>query len=158
MEDEAESLRGFYGLYAPICVQYATWITHILRDQLGFSFEFKAPVRTVLGINLLNTILLGAGAIFPYGSSQNLSASTLMNEITKARLIITNEIDMVFSLTMPNYKAVVAQDPNITTNHYGEPPFNYEGWWPVGLGPNTERTHRSTTKNVRWAISLLHQP
>lgn len=63
LEDEAESLREFYGLNDPVYVQYAKWITRILRGELGFSFEFNAPVRTVLSMNLLNTLLLGTGAI-----------------------------------------------------------------------------------------------
>ena len=75
-----------------------------------------------------------------------------MNEITMAQLLITNEIDMAFSLTVPNYKAVVAQNPNMTTHYYGEPPFGYEDWWPVGLGLNTKRPPFDN-KNVRWAIS-----
>ncbi len=63
LEDEAESLREFYGLNDPVYVQYTKWITRIVRGQLGFSFEFNAPVRTVLAMNLLNTLLLGAGAV-----------------------------------------------------------------------------------------------
>ncbi len=75
-----------------------------------------------------------------------------MNEITMAQLLITNEIDMAFSLTVPNYKAVVAQNPNMTSHYYGEAPFGYEDWWPVGLGLNTKRPPFDN-KNVRWAIS-----
>jgi peptide/nickel transport system substrate-binding protein len=75
-----------------------------------------------------------------------------MNEITMAQLLITNEIDMAFSLTVPNYKAVVAQNPNMTTHYYGEAPYGYEDWWPVGLGLNTKRPPFDN-KNVRWAIS-----
>ena len=63
LEDEAESLRAFYGLNDPIHVQYSKWITRILQGNLGFSFEFNAPVRVVLGMNLLNTLLLGAFAV-----------------------------------------------------------------------------------------------
>ena len=63
LEDEAESLRDFYGLNDPVYVQYAKWISRILRGQLGFSFEFNAPVRTVLGMNLLNTLIFGGGAV-----------------------------------------------------------------------------------------------
>ncbi len=63
LEDEAESLRDFYGLNDPIYVQYSKWITRILRGQLGFSFEFNAPVRTVLEMNLLNTLLIGVFAV-----------------------------------------------------------------------------------------------
>ncbi len=60
LEDEAESLRDFYGLNDPVYVQYSKWITRILQGNLGFSFEFNAPVRTVLEMNLTNTLLLGA--------------------------------------------------------------------------------------------------
>ena len=63
LEDEAESLRDFYGLNDPIYIQYSKWITRILQGNLGFSFEFNAPVRTVLEMNLFNTLILGAGAI-----------------------------------------------------------------------------------------------
>ena len=59
LEAEAESLREHYGLNDPVYVQYSKWITRILRGQLGFSFEFTEPVRTVLERNLLNTLLLG---------------------------------------------------------------------------------------------------
>ena len=60
LEAEAESLREHYGLNDPVYVQYAKWITRILRGQLGFSFEFTEPVRIVLERNLLETVLLGA--------------------------------------------------------------------------------------------------
>ena len=63
LEDEAESLREFYGLNDPVYVQYAKWITRILQGELGFSFEFNAPVRTVLEMNLLNTLVLGMFAV-----------------------------------------------------------------------------------------------
>ena len=63
LEDEAESLREFYGLNDPVYLQYTKWITRILRGQLGFSFEFNAPVEQVLRMNLLETVVLGTGAI-----------------------------------------------------------------------------------------------
>ena len=63
LEDEAESLREFYGLNDPVYVQYAKWVTRILQGELGFSFEFNAPVRTVLEMNLLNTLVLGMFAV-----------------------------------------------------------------------------------------------
>ncbi len=63
LEHEAESLREFYGLNDPIYIQYTKWITRILRGQLGFSFEFEAPVEQVLRMNLFETLILGAGAV-----------------------------------------------------------------------------------------------
>ena len=75
-----------------------------------------------------------------------------MNEITMAQMLIANEIDMAFSLTVPNWKAVNAQNDKITTHHKGEPPYGYLDWWPVGLGLNTKRAPFDEV-DVRWAIS-----
>ena len=75
-----------------------------------------------------------------------------MNEITMAQMLIADEIDMAFSLTVPNFKAVVGQNPKITTHYKGEPPYGYLDWWPVGLGLNTKRAPFDNP-DVRWAIS-----
>ena len=75
-----------------------------------------------------------------------------MNEITMAQMLIANEIDMAFSLTVPNYKAVKAQNDKMTSHHYGEPPYGYLDWWPVGLGLNTMRAPFDEV-DVRWALS-----
>lgn len=63
LADEAENLRDVYGLNDPIYVQYVKWITRIVRGELGFSFEFNAPVRQVIEQNLANTLLLALGSV-----------------------------------------------------------------------------------------------
>lgn len=63
LADEAENLREVYGLNDPIYVQYSKWITRILQGNLGFSFEFNAPVRQVIEQNLANTLLLAFGSV-----------------------------------------------------------------------------------------------
>ena len=63
LADEADNLREVYGLNDPIYVQYTKWITRILQGNLGFSFEFNAPVRRVIEQNLANTLLLALGSV-----------------------------------------------------------------------------------------------
>jgi peptide/nickel transport system substrate-binding protein len=74
-----------------------------------------------------------------------------MNEITMAQMLITNEIDMAFSLTPANMKLVQSQNPKITT-HSSQPPFGYLDWWPIGLGFNT-LVPPFDDPDIRWAIS-----
>ena len=75
-----------------------------------------------------------------------------MNEITMAQLLITNEIDMAFSLSVPNFLAVRGQNEKITSHHRGEPPYGYEDWWPSGLSFNVLRPPFDDP-DVRWAMS-----
>ncbi len=63
LAEEAEGLRELYGLNSPIYVQYAKWMGNILQGNLGYSFEFTQPVREVIELNLLNTVLLALGAV-----------------------------------------------------------------------------------------------
>ncbi len=63
LADEADNLREVYGLNDPIYVQYSKWLTRILQGNLGFSFEFNAPVRHVIEQNLANTLLLALGSV-----------------------------------------------------------------------------------------------
>lgn len=74
-----------------------------------------------------------------------------MNEITMAQMLITNEIDMAFSLTPVNMKTVQAQNPKIIT-HSKNPPYGYLDWWPIGLGFNNT-VPPFDDPEVRWAMS-----
>ncbi|MGH7869281.1 MAG: ABC transporter substrate-binding protein, partial [Candidatus Dormibacteraceae bacterium] len=74
-----------------------------------------------------------------------------MNEITMAQMLITNQIDMAFSLTPQNLKLVQGQNPKIIT-HYDKPPYGYMDWWPIGLGFN-DTVKPFDDPEIRWAIS-----
>jgi peptide/nickel transport system permease protein len=59
--DEAEIARltGLYGLDQPVTVQYFRWIGNIITEgDLGFSFQWNAPVREVIGERILLTMII----------------------------------------------------------------------------------------------------
>ncbi|MCL4499963.1 MAG: ABC transporter substrate-binding protein [Chloroflexi bacterium] len=74
-----------------------------------------------------------------------------MNEITMAEMLITNKIDMAFSLTAANLKLVQQQNPKIVVS-LKHPPYGYLDWWPIGLGFN-DSIPPFTDPEIRWAIS-----
>ncbi|MCC6630374.1 MAG: ABC transporter substrate-binding protein [Chloroflexi bacterium] len=74
-----------------------------------------------------------------------------MNEITMAQKMIANEIDMAFSFTPANMRAVQAQNKNVIT-HSDKAPFGFLDWWPIGLGFN-HLEKPFDDPEIRWAIS-----
>ena len=61
--EEAANLRAQYGLGDPIYVQYAKWISQILRGNMGVSFQYRVPVTDVIGERLLLTMILALGSV-----------------------------------------------------------------------------------------------
>jgi peptide/nickel transport system permease protein len=51
-------LRTRYGLDQPGWQQYLTWISGLVRGDLGWSFEYDQPVSQVIGETLVLTIIL----------------------------------------------------------------------------------------------------
>lgn len=51
-------LRQQYGLDRPLSVRYAKWMTGMVHGDLGYSFEWKQPVRTLIGQRLFLTVLI----------------------------------------------------------------------------------------------------
>lgn len=74
-----------------------------------------------------------------------------MNEITMAQKMIANEIDMAFSFTPGNMRAVQQQNKKVIT-HSDQPPYGFMDWWPTGLGFNTT-VKPFDDPEIRWAIS-----
>ncbi len=60
---EAENLRKSYGIDRPLPVQYAKWMSQILRGNLGYSFEWETPVRKLLGERLQLTFVLALASV-----------------------------------------------------------------------------------------------
>jgi peptide/nickel transport system permease protein len=50
------------GANRPLIVQYWSWITGLLRGNLGTSYEYRAPVSSFLGPALVNSLKLAAVA------------------------------------------------------------------------------------------------
>ena len=61
-EREAE-FREVFGLNRPIVVQYLTWIGDALTGDFGLSFEYKRPVREVIGDRLWLTVAVALAAV-----------------------------------------------------------------------------------------------
>jgi peptide/nickel transport system permease protein len=60
---DAERLRALYGLDQPIVVRYWNWLTAALGGDLGYSRLYAAPVLSVIGPALGNTVKLLALAL-----------------------------------------------------------------------------------------------
>lgn len=62
-EKTIEDLKKVYGLDRPILERYASWLFGALRGDLGESFSFRVPVRTLAWSRFLNTTILGFAAL-----------------------------------------------------------------------------------------------
>lgn len=55
-----EALKRQYGLDQNLLLQYVKWLTSALRFDLGYSFQYHAPVSQLIGERIWNTLLLTA--------------------------------------------------------------------------------------------------
>jgi peptide/nickel transport system permease protein len=62
-EEEVARLRTSYGLDAPVYVQYATWLSHVLRGDLGDSIQLHRPVAVEVLERFRATLLLAGAAM-----------------------------------------------------------------------------------------------
>ncbi|HVL26231.1 MAG TPA: ABC transporter permease [Thermomicrobiales bacterium] len=60
---EIQALRARYGLGQPVYVQYGKWVTGLLQGDLGFSYTFNEPARSLIMGRLGFTILISASAL-----------------------------------------------------------------------------------------------
>lgn len=58
-----QMLRARYGLDQPLQIRLLTYITNVLRGDLGYSTYFRAPVMDIILARLPNTLLLMLSAI-----------------------------------------------------------------------------------------------
>ncbi len=57
-----ERLRELYGLDEPLLVQYFKWLKSALVFDLGYSFQYHAPVIELIGERIPNTLLLSVSS------------------------------------------------------------------------------------------------
>jgi peptide/nickel transport system permease protein len=62
-EQALVALKQQYGLDAPIHVQYLRWITNVMRGDFGQSFQWREPVKNLIGERLLLTIVLSLATL-----------------------------------------------------------------------------------------------
>jgi ABC-type dipeptide/oligopeptide/nickel transport system permease component len=60
---DIEAIRHQYGFDRPIVVQYADWLAHLLRGDLGTSVFFKTEVAPLVLDKLQTTLMLGVAAL-----------------------------------------------------------------------------------------------
>ena len=60
---DIEAIRHQYGFDRPIVVQYADWLVHLLRGDLGISVYFKTEVAPLVWDKLQTTLLLGVASL-----------------------------------------------------------------------------------------------
>ena len=60
---EIQALRARYGLGEPLYQQYFTWITGILRGDLGFSYTFNEPANSLIVGRLGFTLVISFAAL-----------------------------------------------------------------------------------------------
>ncbi|GAU79463.1 ABC transporter permease [Fusibacter sp. 3D3] len=56
--EEKIRLKEKFGVDKPVIVQYADWITEVMKGNLGFSWKFQRPVAQVMGERMLSTFYL----------------------------------------------------------------------------------------------------
>ncbi len=61
-EENASALRANMGLDRPFIVQYAFWLSHTLRGDLGISSIMRTPVVVILAGKLINSLVLAAAS------------------------------------------------------------------------------------------------
>src|SRR3989441_5943825 len=88
LPDQLQQLRQTLGLDRPIYVQYASWLTNVLRGDLGTSLWYKTPVWNHLKDRFLVTmelavmaIVLAIGAAGPPGVISPLQPGTRLDHL-----------------------------------------------------------------------------
>jgi peptide/nickel transport system permease protein len=62
-EEEVAALRQRYNLDDPIPVQYVKWMGGLLRGDMGMSFEWNQPVRSLIGERLMLTMTISIATL-----------------------------------------------------------------------------------------------
>ena len=52
------ALLEYYGLDQPIHIQYLKWLANVMQGDFGRSIAYQAPISTILGTRIVNTVIL----------------------------------------------------------------------------------------------------
>ncbi len=89
-DDEVVRLRSAYGLDQPIYIQYANWLMHVVRGDLGESIQLHRPVLAEVTERFRGTLLLAAAAMivaFSCGIGLGLLAALRANSVLDRMLM-----------------------------------------------------------------------
>src|SRR5258708_17117023 len=62
-EDQVAQLRTAYGLDQPLYVQYVTWLSRVVRGDLGESIQLHRPVLNEVAERFRGTLILAIAAM-----------------------------------------------------------------------------------------------
>lgn len=97
-----EQIRTNLGLDQPIGTRYVRWMGALLRGDLGYSHSYSAPVATVLGRVLPNTLLLTGTALvlaFLVGIAVGVVQASRRNSLLDSAL----NVGVVFFYSIPAF-------------------------------------------------------
>ena len=87
--ETVERLRRIYGLDEPVLVQYFKWLKSALLFDLGYSFQYHAPVLSLILDRIPNTLLLSvSSALISWAVSVPLGTLAAFKEGSKVDKLI----------------------------------------------------------------------
>lgn len=104
-EKTVEDLKKVYGLDRPFFERYGLWLKGAVSGDLGESFTFRIPVRTVLATRFLNTIILTFAALF---TATSISFLLAILEVRYKGRTLSGLIEVLILLTASTPRMVLA--------------------------------------------------
>src|SRR5437016_471781 len=89
-EDQVAQLRTAYGLDQPIHVQYVTWLSRVVRGDLGESIQLHRPVLNEVAERFRGTLILAGAALvlsFIGGIGAGIAAAVRANSVLDCALM-----------------------------------------------------------------------
>ncbi|WP_456409918.1 ABC transporter permease [Oceanithermus sp.] len=100
--EQIDNLRRIYGLDQPFMVQYAKWLSGLMKGYLGVSLSYQTDVWTVLKPRILNSmVLVGLAVIFVYVVAVPIGIYSALRQYSWGDRILTSLA--FFGLAVPNF-------------------------------------------------------
>lgn len=97
-EGDKERVAEDWGLHEPIHVQYFKWVSHVVRGDLGRSFQDRRPVTEKILERLPNTLYLGAASLFlgllgiPLGVWAAVNRNRFPDHLVRLTTVVVNAV------------------------------------------------------------------
>ncbi|WP_293178021.1 ABC transporter permease [Oceanithermus sp.] len=100
--EQIDNLRRVYGLDQPFMVQYAKWLSGLMKGYLGVSLSYQTDVWTVLKPRILNSmVLVGLAIVFVYVVAVPIGIYSALRQYSWGDRILTSLA--FFGLAVPNF-------------------------------------------------------
>ncbi len=97
-EGDKERLAEDWGLHEPIHLQYFKWVSHVVRGDLGRSFQDRRPVTEKILERLPNTLYLSAASLFlgllgiPLGVWAAVNRNRFPDHLVRLTTVVVNAV------------------------------------------------------------------